>query len=127
MQARFFFFCAQATAQTAGKNKTAQTYLPGTPTQNELAKIKAANIKKAAATQFQYFVIKVNNNSFGYSIYADGNLYIQQNTIPAITGTKGFEDTASAAKTARLVIEKIKQGEIPPTITIHDLKKIGLH
>ena len=96
------------------------------PSKKELAKIKAANIKRAAKTQLQYFIIKADSSSFGYSIYADGNLYIQQNTIPSVAGAKGFSDTNSAAKTAQLVIKKIKQGEMPPTITIKDLKKISV-
>ncbi len=100
------------------------------PTQNtdslkrEMAKQKAANKERAANTQFQYFVIKAANQSFGYDVYADGNLYLHQPTIPGIGGTNGFADTASAGKVARLAIKKIKQGEIPPTITSQDLKQL---
>ena len=93
----------------------------------ESAKIKAANSKLAAKIQFRYFIIKAESNTYGYSIYADGNLYIQQNTIPGVAGTRGFSDTVSAARTARLVIDKIKQGEVPPAITLDELKKIGVH
>ena len=96
------------------------------PSKKKWAKIKAANIKLAAKTQFQYFIIKADSSSFGYSIYADGNLYILQNTIPSVAGAKGFSDTNSAAKTAQLVIKKLKQGEMPPVITTKDLKKIGI-
>ena len=92
----------------------------------EQAKIRAANIKKSAKTTFGYFVISAYSSTYGYSIYADGNLYIQQNTIPAMPGNKGFADTTAAAKTARLVIKKIKQGEMPPTISIDDLKKLNI-
>jgi hypothetical protein len=102
------------------------TKRPDKPPAKELAKIKAASIKKAAKTQFQFFVIKTNNSTYGYSIYANGNLYIQQNTIPAISGTSGFADTTSASKTAQLVIQKIKLGEMPPTISTSDLKKISV-
>jgi hypothetical protein len=96
------------------------------PSKKQLAKIKSNNIKQAAKTQFQYFIIKADSNTYGYSIYANGNLYIEQKTIPAISGLKGFEDTIAAAKTAQLVIKKIKQGEMPPTINIDDLKKINV-
>jgi Domain of unknown function (DUF4907) len=100
---------------------------PAKPSKKELAKIKAANIKKAAASQLQYFIIKADCGTYGYSIYANGNLYIQQNTIPAMAGNKGFNDTTSAATVARLAIQKIKQGEMPPTITIEDLKKANIY
>jgi Domain of unknown function (DUF4907) len=113
-------------AQSDTINKSSATKTAQRPTKKELAKIKAGNLKRAAKTQFRYFIIKAEGNTYGYSIYADENLYIQQNTIPAVAGTRGFSDTASAAKTARLVIKKIKQGEMPPAITINDLKKIGV-
>ena len=113
-------------AQSDTINKSSAAKPAQRPSKKELAKIKAANIKRAAKTQFQYFIIKADSSSFGYSIYADGNLYIQQNTIPSVAGTKGFNDTNSAAKTAQLVIKKIKQGEMPPVITTKDLKKMGV-
>jgi hypothetical protein len=100
---------------------------PGKPTKKELAKIKTANIKKAAATQLQYFIIKADSVTYGYSIYANGNLYIQQTTIPAMAGSMGFNDTLSAATIAKLTIQKIKQGEMPPTITTDDLKKANIY
>jgi hypothetical protein len=92
----------------------------------QLAKIKAANIKKAAVTQLQYFVIKADSGTYGYSIYANGNLYINQTTIPAISSNKGFADTSTAATIAKLAIQRIKQGEMPPTITIDDLRNANI-
>lgn len=93
---------------------------------HEMKAITAANIKTAAAVQFQYFVTRAAGSGYSYSIFANGNLYIQQNTIPAVRGTKGFADTASAGKIARLMIHKIKQGMLPPTITISDLTNAGI-
>ena len=113
-------------AQSDSINRSSTTKAAKRPGKKELAKIKAANIKRAAKTQFQYFIIKADSSSFGYSIYADGNLYIQQNTIPSVAGAKGFSDINSAIKTAQLIIKKIKQGEMLPTITIKDLKKISV-
>ncbi len=89
-----------------------------------MARQKAENRKQAAKTQFQYFVVRAENNTFGYDIYADGNLYIHQYSIPAVGTNKGFADTAAAGATARLVIKKIQQGESPPSVTIEELKKI---
>ena len=115
------FFFASAHGQTKPEPR-----LPEKPTKRESAGIKDANIKLDASTQFQYFIIKSEGNTYGYSIYADGDLYILQNTIPGVSGSKGFIDTTGAANTAKLVIKKIKQGEIPPAINFNDLKKIGV-
>ncbi|HLP19909.1 MAG TPA: DUF4907 domain-containing protein [Chitinophagales bacterium] len=84
------------------------------------------NIKTAAVTQFNYFVIKADNNTFGYDVYADGSLFIHQTTIPGLAGTNGFADTTTAGKTAQLVIAKIKKGVLPPVITSADLQELGL-
>ena len=115
--------------EMASSSKARSGPVPLSPkkARQESAKIKAANSKLAAKIQFRYFIIKAESNTYGYSIYADGNLYIQQNTIPGVAGTRGFSDTVSAARTARLVIDKIKQGEVPPAITLDELKKIGVH
>lgn len=90
----------------------------------EMAKQKAANKERAAKMQFQYFVIKAANQTFGYDVYADGHLYLHQPTIPGMAGNNGFADTASAGRVARFAINKIKMGEIPPTITPQELKQL---
>lgn len=113
--------CLQCMAQTG--NFTTQQ-------KDSLAKVaelqRQENIKTAAATQFNYFVIKADNNTFGYDVYADGSLFIHQSTIPGLAGTNGFADTTIAGKTAQLVIAKIKKGELPPVITSADLQELGL-
>lgn len=95
------------------------------PLYGELAAIRAANIKKADTTQFQYFIIKSDSTGYGYSIYADGNLFIQQTTIPALSGNRGFTDRKKAEKCAKLVMRKLKKGEMPPSITSNEIKKIN--
>ncbi len=89
-------------------------------------KSKLVKVKNAVDAQFQYFIIKANDNTYGYRIYVDGNLYIEQTTIPATSGNSGFADTIAAGKCAKLVIKKIQQGEMPPTLTTADLKKNNL-
>lgn len=63
-------------------------------------------------------------NGFGYKIYIDGQLYVDQPTIPAVAGNESFETKADAEKVANLAISKIRQGIIPPTISIEELKSI---
>ena len=82
--------------------------------------------KNQAAADFsqkniEYYIIKVPNGLFGYYIMVDGSMYIEQKTIPAIEGNVGFKTKEDAEKIAKLVIQKIREGEIPPTITVDDL------
>jgi len=88
--------------------------------------IKAANIAQMAAADIQYFIIKARENTFGYAIFVDGNMAIQQTTIPSLPGNYGFKNTEDAAKVAELVIKKMKEGEIPPTLNENDLREINV-
>jgi hypothetical protein len=65
-------------------------------------------------------------NGFGYKIYIEGNLYVDQPTIPAVAGNKGFKTKIDAEKVANLAIKKIRQGIIPPTISVEELKNLGI-
>ncbi|MBL7738102.1 MAG: DUF4907 domain-containing protein [Chitinophagaceae bacterium] len=84
-----------------------------------------SNKAAAAKAQLQYFIIKGTSGTYGYNVFVNGNLYINQPAIPGITGNKGFADTSSAGSVARLVIRKIRKGETPPAITIAELKKLN--
>jgi hypothetical protein len=85
--------------------------------------VKEANRLRMVDATIRYFVIKADSNTYGYSIYIDGKSYIHQTTIPATPGNRGFTHIDKAEKTALLVIEKIKQGEMPPTLTVDELRQ----
>ena len=63
---------------------------------------------------------------YGYKIYLNGKLYINQPYIPALPGKAGFVTTDDAEKIAKLASNKIKQGIKPPTITVEELKLAGI-
>ena len=71
-----------------------------------------------------YNIIDVVNHTYGYDVFVDGKLLIHQTSIPAVQGNNGFETKADAEKVAQLVISKIRKGEMPPTVTIDELKKL---
>jgi len=76
--------------------------------------------------QIEYFIIKVPGGQYGYYIMVDGGMYIEQKTIPAISGNKGFATKEEAEKIAKLVVTKILEGELPPTISVEELKEMGI-
>lgn len=106
---------------------TAAQNIPGSMNtdslKNQAAEIKKANRELAAKTHYQYFIIKADSNTYGYSIYANGYQYIYQTTIPAMPGKLGFADTSLARRCAELVIQKIKEGEMPPSLSEEELKR----
>jgi hypothetical protein len=72
-----------------------------------------------------YKIIPSPDHTWGYDILMGSRVKIHQPSRPAMPGTKGFKDRSSAAKVAKLAIQKIKKGEMPPTITIEELKKLN--
>ncbi|WP_165836381.1 DUF4907 domain-containing protein [Taibaiella soli] len=66
------------------------------------------------------------NNTYGYEIYREGKLFIQQRNIPGRPGNGGFADSTSAKQVAELVIKKLKNGEMPPTVSAEELKSLHI-
>lgn len=71
-------------------------------------------------------VIDAPNGTFGYDILSDGKLLIHQPNIPGRPGNEGCRTKADAEKVAALVMDKIRKGEMPPTVSNEDLRVLGL-
>ena len=112
-------------SQPSAAGSASEEIIPDSTIQR-LLKQKEDLAKKMSTAQITYFVIQVPENKFGYTIFIDGQMYIEQKSIPAINGNAGFNTKEEAEKIAKLVIEKIKQGDIPPTISIEELKANGV-
>ena len=50
---------------------------------------------------------------------------IHQTSAPGLPGNEGFKTKTDAEKVAQLVIDKIEKGEMPPTISIDEIKKLN--
>jgi hypothetical protein len=64
-----------------------------------------------------------SGNGWGYDILVNNKTFIHQPFIPALEGEVPFRDKESAKKTARLVVEKLKNHK-SPGITTEELKTI---
>jgi len=65
--------------------------------------------------------------NYGYQIFdATGKMTINQPTIPAIQGNKGFQTENDAKTAAEFVIQKIDKGIFPPTFSVTELDSLGL-
>lgn len=88
-------------------------------------KIQQAN--KGDADQnstITYQLIKANDQSWGYHILVNNRVMIKQTTPPGMPGNNGFATKTGAEAVAKLVISKMKKGEILPTVTIDEMKKL---
>lgn len=73
-----------------------------------------------------YKIISATNGSWGYDIYTNLKVTIHQPIIPGRPINEGFKTKEDAEKVAKLVIEKMKKGEMPPTVTQEELKNLGI-
>jgi hypothetical protein len=79
-----------------------------------------------ANTKLTYKIIDAPKHTYSYDVFADGRLMIHQPSAPALPGNEGFKTKEDATKVALLVIETIKKGEMPPTISIDEMKKLNV-
>ena len=105
----FFAVCVQAQQQ------------PKQP-ENETAKFPATDA--FTNSKLSYTIIDAPGKTYCYDVYADGRLVIHQGSAPGLPGNHGFATKADAEKVAQLVISKIKKGEMPPAVSIEEMKKL---
>lgn len=94
------------------------------PTQPESSTAKFPSASTFANAKLTYKIIDAAGKTYCYDVYADGKLMIHQSSIPGLPGNKGFATKADAEKVAQLVVKKIKNGEMPPTISIEEMQKL---
>ena len=61
---------------------------------------------------------------WGYKLYMRYKLLVNQPMIPALEGNQPFRNEQDARKTARLASSKIAKGEMPPTLTVTEIKHL---
>ena len=61
---------------------------------------------------------------WGYKIFVNDRLMINQDNIPAIEGKKGFKTREDAGKIAELMKSKMQKGIMPPTVTKEELDSL---
>jgi hypothetical protein len=71
-------------------------------------------------------IIPSVNNTFGYDILLYGRPFVHQPSIPGLPGNEGFTTKERAQTVAEFVVKKIRNNEMPPTVTIEDLNTIGV-
>jgi hypothetical protein len=97
---------------------------PSAPVHLDSSAAKFPAASAYANTKLTYKIIDAPKHTYGYDVFADGGLMIHQPSAPALPGNEGFKTKKDAVKVALLVIEKIKKGEVPPTISIDEMKKL---
>jgi hypothetical protein len=83
--------------------------------------------KKSKIIKSPYEVRVVESSlGWGYEIWKEGVMVINQTHIPAIQGLRAFDSQIQAEKAAEIIKIKLDQGVFPPTISIVELQSIGV-
>jgi hypothetical protein len=115
-QLLFFFLIASITAAN-GQNPKVQS------TQNARNSSKLQN-EISNSPFYSFKIIYSLDNTWGYDILKDNKMLIHQTSIPSIGGNGGFKSKSDAEKVAQLVIEKLKKGDMPPSVTKVELNSL---
>lgn len=96
---------------------------------NEIKKEETQQKEKSnpyAKAEITTSIIPSVNKTFGYEIIVNGKILVRQPSIPALPGNDGFTTKKRAQKVADFVVKKIRNNEMPPTVKIDDLNKMGV-
>ena len=69
-------------------------------------------------------IFKSEYGGFGYDIKIDGKLLVHQPNVPVINNYRGFATVQEARNIAALVVLKIKNNEVPPTLTATEIDSL---
>ena len=110
-----FFLLGQMTSRAQAQVK------PTAKTEQKMDFPSGDNFKNS---QITYKLIPGINKTWGYDILVDNRLTIHQTSVPSLPGNDGFKTKEGAEKVAKLVIKKLKKGEMPPSIDAKEMKKL---
>lgn len=92
------------------------------PSSNRQASFPSSNAYAKAKMKAQ--AIPSEGNTWGYDILVEGQRFIHQPSKPGLPGNRGFATKVQALKVAELVIGKIRKGQMPPTVSIEEMKQL---
>ena len=95
------------------------------PSKEEIVDTKTP-IKSNATADFSAVVIENQDATWGYQLLKDGKLMIDQKNIPAIQGNRGFSTKQNAEIMGNFILEKVKNGGFPPTVSIEEMDSLGV-
>jgi hypothetical protein len=72
------------------------------------------------------YKITKGDEGFGYDIMVNDKVYIRQKQIPSVSGIKGFKTEHDAQEIAKLVVYKLRNDIVPPSVTVQELDSLKI-
>ncbi len=114
-----FIFLISCSSQS---EKAEQPYIQN----NNLAQTVASSATPDFSPQC-FLVDSLNPKlGYGYNILVDGSLFIHQNSIPSLPGNTAFSSQEKAELVANLVIHKLKNNIMPPSVSKQELDSLKI-
>lgn len=104
----FFIACTQSEPNSSEPEKENET---------------TVNTRKST---FNVLVTEQPEGGFGYQLFQDGKMIIDQKHIPAIQGNVTFSTKEDAEKVSLFIQRKVEKGIFPPTISVEELDSLGV-
>ena len=136
-----FFSCGNGKEETKGETKDSSEVSSSRPLSHEEQEMKemaeAQKNKKPEVSPYKDAKIDIhvfNNDTvkqepkltgFGYDILIYDAVYNHQPHIPAINGMRGFHTKEQARTAASLVVYKIRNNIMPPSLSPQELDSLG--
>lgn len=85
-------------------------------------------INKGNKNTDQLFTVQTfsTENGWGYRIFKQDTLFIEQATIPGASGIQGFPTEEKAKQIGLIMTQKLSAGVFPPTVTEEELLQHGI-
>jgi len=89
--------------------------------------LSSGDIKPEVRNNRELYTVELfrSEDGWGYMIMKDGKVFIYQPYVPAVNGLKTFSDKRSAHAVGNLVIEKLRNKNIP-AITRKEMADLGV-
>ena len=92
--------------------------------QDKITPAPPLQLSNADKQKISYNIIEAPEKTFGLEILVDGKSITHQPSKPGLAGIRAFDTQQDAEKVAQLVIQKMKNGEIPPTLSSEEMIKL---
>ncbi|MFK8046198.1 MAG: DUF4907 domain-containing protein [Crocinitomicaceae bacterium] len=92
----------------------------------EKTTVPVDNIKLEKVPTSHFETYEVDVLGWGYKIFQDGKMLINQPHIPSIQGNKRFSSRFKAAIAAKFILNKIDNNIFPPSISPSELDSLGV-
>ncbi len=76
---------------------------------------------------FTFKLIPAKAGTFGYNIFADGQLLLAQAVMPGKGNDLGFATRQDAERTAQHIIQLLENPATPPIISARELEEMHIH